>query len=317
MPSRVSAIIPCKDRPKLLERALSSIADQTVRPHEVIVVDDGSEPSLSPSRSFPIPLTLIRQENRGPAAARNRAIAVASGEWIAPLDSDDTWTPEKTEYQIELVSRHAAAGFCVSNMTTHGRPAVEFPLAPGEGVTDGLVPDALERLLPGRFISTSGVMFRKAAFERAGGFDEGLWFCEDHDLWVRLAAVTAVVATTRRLNDVYREGHNLSDLEWHPIAGEIVASIFERQKDSPLFEPRIQRQLARLLGQKLYDLAYTYRKHGQPVACCWASVRSLWHRGPMVANLKNFAFCGPDWLLRSWQAADAGVELGRGGATIP
>ena len=307
MPLRVSAIIPCKDRPKLLERALSSIADQTVRPHEVIVVDDGSEPPLSHSPSFPIPLTLIRQENRGPAAARNRAIAAASGEWIAPLDSDDTWIPEKTEYQLELVSRHVAAGFCVSNMTTHGRPAVEFPLVPGEGITDGFVPDALERLLPGRFISTSGVMFKKAAFERAGRFDERLWFCEDHDMWVRLAAVTAVVATTRRLNDVYREGDNLSDFELNPIAGEVVASIFERQKDSPLFEPRIQERLARLLGQRLYDLAYTYRKHGQALACCWASVRSLWNRGPLVANMKNFAFCGPDWLLRILGAAEREV----------
>ncbi len=303
----VSAIIPCKDRPRLLERALSSIADQTVRPDEVIVVDDGSEPPLSLSPSFPIPLTLIRQENRGPSAARNRAIAAASGEWIAPLDSDDTWSPEKTEYQLDLVGRHVVSEFCVSDMTTHGRPAVEFPLDPGKGVADGLVPDALERLLPGRFISTSGVMFTKAAFERAGTFDERLWFCEDHDMWVRLAAVTAVVATTRRLSDVYREGHNLSDLEAHPIAGEIIASIIERQKDSPLFAPHIQQRLARILGQKLYDLAYTYRKHGRPAACCWASVRSLGNHGPVIANLKNFVFCGPDWLLRTWRAAEQEV----------
>jgi glycosyltransferase involved in cell wall biosynthesis len=306
----VSAIIPCKDRPKLLQRALASIADQTVRPDEVIVVDDGSEPPLALSRSFPIPLTVIRQENRGPGAARNRAIAAAAGEWIAPLDSDDTWVPEKTEYQLDLVSRHAGAGFCVSDMTPHGRPEVQFPLTPGEGATDGLVPDALERLLPGRFISTSGVMFSKAAFDRVGGFDEGLWFCEDHDLWVRLAAVTGVVSTTRRLNDVYREGDNLSDVETHPRACEIIASIFERLKTSPLFEPRIQQQAARILGQKLYDLAYMYRKHGQPAACCWASVRSLWYHGPLIANLKNFAFCGPDWVVRAWWTPEREVGLG-------
>jgi glycosyltransferase involved in cell wall biosynthesis len=117
---RVSAVIPCKDRPRLLERALSSIADQTVRPSEVIVVDDGSAPPLSPSPPFPIPLTLIRQENRGPAAARNRAIATASGEWIAPLDSDDTWSPDKTEYQLELISRHAAAGFALERLLPRG-----------------------------------------------------------------------------------------------------------------------------------------------------------------------------------------------------
>ncbi len=310
MGTSVSAIIPCKDRPKLLQRALASIAAQTARPDEVIVVDDGSEPPLALSSSFPIPLILIRQDNRGPAAARNRAIAAASGEWIAPLDSDDTWIPEKTEYQLDLVSRYVGVGFGVSNMTPHGRPEVEFPLAPAGGATDGVVPDALERLLPGRFISTSGVMFRKATFDRVGGFDERLWFCEDHDLWVRLAAMTEVVATTRRLNDVYREGGNLSDVEAHPRGCEIIASIFERLKASPLFEPRIQRQAARILGEKLYDLAYTYRKHGRPAACCRASLRSLSHRGPLLANLKNLAFCGPDWLVHGWWAPERKVGLG-------
>lgn len=303
MPARVSAVIPCKDRLNLLDRALTSIAAQTVPPDEIVVVDDGSDPPLTLARDYPTPIILIRQSNRGPAAARNRGIDRASGEWIALLDSDDTWMPEKTDYQLDLLSRHEQAGFCVSNMVTHGRPSVSFPLAPSSGAPEGLIPDALERLLPGRFINTSGVMFRREAFYRAGAFDEDLWYCEDYDLWMRLAAVTPVVATTKCLSDVYVEGDNhLGAIEGKPVSVEIIASIFEKLMISPLLDTRTREQAADLLGHKLFDLAYTYRKHGQPLACCRASFKSLLHHGPLKANLKNFVLCWPDLLLRLTQS---------------
>ena len=311
----VSAVIPCKDRPRLLDRALESISRQTVLPDEVILVDDGSEPPISVPTRYPVPLKVVRQDNRGPAAARNRGVAEASGEWIALLDSDDTWVPEKTQYQLRLLSQHPHAGFCISNMTTHGRPAVEFPLAPESGATDGIIRDAVERLLPGRFISSSGVMFRRDVFYRVGGFDERLWFCEDYDLWVRLAAVTPVVATTSCLNDVFREGDNLSDFENDPSAGEVIASIFRKLTGWPLFEPHVRRQAAVILGQKLFDLAYTYRKSGHPLACCWATTRSLANQGPLRANLKNLVLCWPDLLLQTYVRATS--RRARWRATVP
>jgi len=314
MGAGVSAVIPCKDRPLLLDRALESISRQTILPDEVILVDDGSEPAITVSRDYPVPLRVVRQDNRGPAAARNRGIEEASGEWIALLDSDDTWVPEKTEYQLRLLSRYPHAGFCVSNMTTHGRPAVEFPLAPEMGAADGIIRDAVERLLPGRFISSSGVIFKRDAFYQVGGFDERLWFCEDYDLWVRLAAVTPVVATTSCLNDVFREGDNLSDFENDPAAGEIIASIFRNLMVWPLFQPDVRRQAGVILGKKLFDLAYTYRKSGRPLACCWASIRSLANQGPLQANLKNFLLCGPDLLLQRYAAAQRRASWG---ATAP
>jgi glycosyltransferase involved in cell wall biosynthesis len=306
MGARVSAVMPCKNRPVLRERALESIAAQTVRPDEVVVVDDGSEPPIVVSRSYPIPVKLIRQENRGPAAARNRGVREASGDWIAFLDSDDTWVPEKTEYQLRLLSQYPTAGFCISNMTTHGRPTVEFPLAPAHGVTDGIIDDAIERLLPGRFISTSGVVFRRDLFHQVGGFDESLWYCEDYDLWVRLAAITPVVVTTRSLNDVFREGDNLSDFEDDPAAGEVIAAIFRKLMVWPLFDAHIRPEAGFILGKKLFDLAYTYRKSGRPLAAGWATLRSLANSGPVTANLKNLLYCWPELILQrfaSWNAA--------------
>jgi len=276
----VSAVIPCKDRPRLLERALESISRQTILPDEIILVDDGSEPPIRVPRRYPVPLRIVRQDNRGPAAARNRGVAEASGEWIALLDSDDTWVPEKTQYQLRLLSEHPHAGFCISNMTTHGRPAVEFPLAPESGAADGIIRDAVERLLPGRFISSSGVMFRRDVFYRVGGFDERLWFCEDYDLWVRLAAVTPVVATTSCLNDVFREGDNLAALRApRPTAGG----------DDP--------------GTEALRPGVRLSQERTSPGLLLATTRSLANQGPLRANLKNLVLCWPDLLLQTYARA--------------
>lgn len=71
----------------------------------------------------------------------------------------------------------------------------------------------------------------------------------------------------------------------------------------PLFEPHVRRQAAAILGQKLFDLAYTYRKSGRPLACCWATTRSLANQGPLRANLKNLVLCWPDLLLQTYTRA--------------
>jgi glycosyltransferase involved in cell wall biosynthesis len=294
----VSVVIPCKDRPGLLRRALASVSAQTALPDEVIVVDDGSEPRLEINERYALPVKLIRQRNQGPSAARNRGVREASGEWIALLDSDDVWFPEKLAAQWQLIARHEAAGFCVSNMEMHGWPPMEFPLALATGGAGGLIEDALDRLLPGRFIPTPGVMFRKDVFLRVGGFDERLWYCEDFDLWLRLAAATKVVATAQCLGACFREGGSLSAQEQSPAAGEAGVYILRKVIGSELFDERAKRRAALRLGKTLQDLAYSYRKHGQPLKCCAAAWRSLRSGGPLGANLKNFVFCWPE-LLRS------------------
>ncbi len=295
----VSVIIPCKDRPQHLLRALASVREQTILPDEVIVVDDGSEPPLALDYGEEmIPVKLIRQSNRGPSAARNRGILEASGDWIALLDSDDTWVADKLETQLDLISRHESAGFCVCDMVTHGRPAVEFPFAPADGSPDGVIEDALERLLPGCYIHTSGVMFRKDVFTAVGGFDENLWYCEDRDLWLRLAAATEVVATTRRLSEYFREGESLSVHEHTAVEAIVGVYIIDKLIKSDLFERRIKDRAAVLKGEVLYSLAYTYRKNGRPIKCCHASYKSLREGGPVTANLKNLFYCWPE-LLRA------------------
>jgi hypothetical protein len=179
---------------------LSSIADQTVRPDEVIVVDDGSEPPLSLSQSFPgspdadtagEPCTGRGTEPGDRGGGRGVDRAARLGRY---LDPGEDRVPARSP--LELFRR---AEFCVSNMTTHAGRRSSFRWIPGRASPTASLPDALERLLPGPVHQYVGRdVSRNRAFERAGRFDEGLWFCEDHDMWVRLAAVTPVVATTRR-----------------------------------------------------------------------------------------------------------------------
>ena len=296
MHRKISVVIPCKDRHTKLQRALASVQKQSLLPHEIIVVDDGSEPPLALNASDQIPIKLIRQRNQGPAAARNRGVREASGEWIALLDSDDVWFPEKLATQSELINQHESSGFCVSNMEMHGWPPMEFPLVPAAGSQGDLIPDALDRLLPGRFIPTPGVMFRKDVFLKVGGFDEHLWYCEDYDLWLRLAAVTQVTATPQCLGACYRETASLSSREYTPAAGEAGVYILKKVMSSDLFDERAKQSAALRLGKTFYDLAYSYRKHGRPLKCCAAAWHSLRCGGPLGANLKNFFFCWPELL---------------------
>ena len=102
---RVSVIIPTFDRISVLPRALDSVLAQTRPAGEVIVVDDGSTDGTAEllERDYP-GVTTIRQSNRGVSAARNAGLAAASGDWIAFLDSDDEWRPQKLERQLDALA---------------------------------------------------------------------------------------------------------------------------------------------------------------------------------------------------------------------
>jgi len=105
-PLRISVVIPVFNGERFLGEAIRSALSQTLPPHEVLVIDDGStDGSAGLAESFGPPVRVIRQENRGEAAARNHGIEAAEGDWIAFLDSDDVWKPEKLALQAQLFDR--------------------------------------------------------------------------------------------------------------------------------------------------------------------------------------------------------------------
>lgn len=201
---RISVVIPTHDRLALVAEAVRSVLAQTLKPIDVIVVDDGSTDGTAGSlaASFASQVHLLTTSNRGPAAARNLGVAHARGDWIAFLDSDDLWLPDKLAAQAALLGREPAVEIChtdeiwmrdgrrVNQRHRHRKPS-------------GNVFEACLRLC---LISPSTVLLRRSLFERVGGFDEGLAVCEDYDLWLRICRDNPVALVDEPLI-IRRGGH--------------------------------------------------------------------------------------------------------------
>jgi glycosyltransferase involved in cell wall biosynthesis len=111
----ISVVIPCYNAAPFLRPAIESILGQTRPATEVIVIDDGStDDSARIASSFGPAVRVIRQENQGESAARNRGIEAATGDWVAFLDADDLWLPTKLERQAELIRSATADVVCVT-----------------------------------------------------------------------------------------------------------------------------------------------------------------------------------------------------------
>jgi len=182
-PVRVSVIIPTYNRAADLSRALDSVFAQTFPIAEIVVVDDGStDNTREVVAGFGSRVTYVRQNNSGAAAARNRAIRIATGEWLAFLDSDDWWMPEKIRLQVEALHRNPEAILAYTSA---------WIISP-DGAREMCQAVEPSRLWPtlrhsNLITSCSSVMVRREAVIAAGGFDESLSLSDDWDMWIRLA----------------------------------------------------------------------------------------------------------------------------------
>ncbi|WP_409025268.1 glycosyltransferase family 2 protein [Halalkalicoccus salilacus] len=183
----VSVVVPTYDRPTAVTRAVRSVLNQTYRPIELIVVDDHSPrpvaDALQPIDDEDVRVIPIRhEENRGGNAARNTGLEAATGEFIAFLDDDDEWLPEKLERQIVAID-HEDAGFAytaVRNVDPDGNTVSITSSSHSGAVT--------KQLLFGNFIGTfSAVMVRRSVIEQAGLLDERLPSWQDWEYYVRLS----------------------------------------------------------------------------------------------------------------------------------
>ncbi|MET0050456.1 MAG: glycosyltransferase [Candidatus Thiodiazotropha sp.] len=189
MRAAVSVIIPTHNRVHTLPRALDSVLAQSHAAHEIIVIDDGSSdgtPELMTQHYAHC--VYLRQDNRGVSAARNRGIREASGEWLALLDSDDSWMPEKLERQLEQLTAEPQLRLCHSEeiWIRNGKRVNAMRKHAKQG---GHI---FEHCLPLCVISPSAALLHHSLFDDYGGFDEELPACEDYDLWLRICSREAV-----------------------------------------------------------------------------------------------------------------------------
>src|SRR5579875_68243 len=188
----VSVIIPTYNRAATLGRAIDSILEQTYSHTEVIVVDDGSTDDTPTVLSrYGERIRVVVQKNAGPAIARNRGIALAKGEVIAFLDSDDYWLPTKLERQLTVMGKAGSVVCCVCNckvLYKDGSTTSTFQIANSvPGCESGLLLNPAEVLLTRFLLFCQAATIRREVLERIGYFDENLRFGEDYELPMRLA----------------------------------------------------------------------------------------------------------------------------------
>ena len=179
----ISVVIPSYNRREFLKRSIDSAINQTKKPLEIIVVDDGStdgtETMIKSDYDF---VKFIKQKNKGVSAARNIGIKVSIGEWICFLDSDDEWKKDKLEKQINAMKSNPGYKFFHSN---------EIWIKNGLRINQKKKHkkyggDIFDKCLDMCRISPSSVMIDKTVFDEVGNFNENLVVCEDYELWLRI-----------------------------------------------------------------------------------------------------------------------------------
>jgi len=259
---RVSVIIPTYNAQKFVGRAIRSVLAQTRLPQEIIVVDDGSTDGTGEAirREFGSQVRYHYQDNRGPSAARNAGIRLSTGDWVAFLDADDTWQPEKLELQEAEVLADSEVAMVVC----------ETQLYDSEGKKCGryVLPRALTRqavfsALKLRNVFPMAVMVRRDVFDVLGGFDENLFCGEDREMWARIAARFKIAPVHRPLLNVTCR---LNSVSADPKSILRDGFIINRRLMTLLQNPtRLGRMRDRLILQKadarlLLSAAYAYNE---------------------------------------------------------
>ncbi len=298
----VSIILPTCNRLPYLRTAVESVFAQTLNSWELIVADDGSAGEtveyLAELAHLPR-VKLLRLPHRGnPGAARNAGLREASGEYVAFLDSDDVWLPNKLEVQVAAHRACPARRWSYTALTRidadgqimHDEPSRLWILCEG---------DIFEQLLAMQsVVATPSVLAERHLIEQVGGFDEGQVFFEDYDLWLRLSLQSEVTAIDEPLVLIRNHGqHFTADrVGVYEARRRLLGKIAGMARTARLYR-LVQRQYIRNEA----NLARACAAAGQQARAfrlLWRSREAAWH-GPYwwqalsVATVRMFA---PSWL---------------------
>lgn len=258
----VSVIIPAYNSERYVGDAIKSVLAQTYKPAEVIVVDDGSSDGTGRVvQGFGSAVRYLHQANRGEPAARNLGLRSATGEYVAFLDADDLWAPEKLELQMQYFAAHPKCAVVYSDMSTfddHGvvdasvkvRFNITFPTG------NIFVPLFRETLF-----GSGSVVFRKNCVDKVGFFDEQFLIGCDYEMWLRMSRHFEFGVVDRPLLK-YRQHPQMSTRGlgralWNGVPWE-VAALSKTLRSYPeavqeLGQAAVNRRLAKVYA----DLAHT------------------------------------------------------------
>ena len=210
---KISVVIPTLNRINTLQRALDSVINQTYKPAEIIVVDNGSsDGTLKLLREQYPKITILTENKIGVSSARNKGIKKSINQWIALLDSDDAWHPRKLEIQTSMLDNALKEYNLIHTDEVWFRNNKHINQMKKHKKQGGYI---FERCLSLCCISPSSVLFKKNILDKVGLFDESLPVCEDYDMWLKICSSEEVLFAQDKLTYKYG-GHKdqLSKSYW-------------------------------------------------------------------------------------------------------
>ncbi len=284
MNTTISAVIPAYNSAAYLAEAIASVRAQTRAVNEIIVVDDGSRDETS-SVAERLGVRCLRQPNAGPSAARNLGIREAGGEWIAFLDADDQWTPDKLDRQCALLLHSPALVLIASDMaevdargntiltSVQARHGLRTRFEQLAGLP---IPHALRALLEKNFIPTGTVLVRRDVLLALGGFNATIRHGEDLELWCRIAARHAIACLPEVHMLRRRHGANATDRTGAMLA-DLVSVMRALAADCPEMLCAEGLRPEALIARALNDLGYWHfdqaRMREARAAVCWVKTK--------------------------------------------
>src|SRR5262245_5555525 len=270
---RVSVIIPTFNCERFLRKTIDSALSQTYRDFELIVVDDGStDDTQALVAGYGDSISYFYQPNQGASAARNLALSRACGEFIAYLDADDLWEPQKLSRQVEFLDAHPTCGFVHSEVGVIDEEGkvlhVQFNQETGRTIPRGR---CLRDILLRSHIQTFTVVERREAFDRVGEFDLRLPVAQDYLHWIQLVLEGYEVGYIAEALGQYRWRAGSLMASQRRLLGDFV-SIFQILLDETALGENHGRAMAEIVRRRLYEtqrqLAYVER-----VECSTAEAR--------------------------------------------
>jgi glycosyltransferase involved in cell wall biosynthesis len=280
----VSAVIPTYNRARHVVEAIDSVLAQSRPPDEIIVIDDGStDDTAERLKKYGLGIRYVRQENRGPSAARNRGMKEAQGDFVAFLDSDDLWVSGKTEMQLNFFASNPHIDFVFGNMVSFSEEIDGESLEIKDpAIEDYLVAHQLnlerffELLIVQNVVATGTVMARRVSLSRVGDFDESRAISEDFDYWLRAAVSCRWGFVNSILMKRRRHSGNLiaSWTRWNIAMVRVLEGTARRLATG---RPGADNLISRKLRATYYDLgsaflkqrdfksAFTYLDAGRPL----------------------------------------------------
>jgi glycosyltransferase involved in cell wall biosynthesis len=257
--SLVSVVIPTYNRSSDVVLAVESVLAQRYQPVESLVVDDGStDDTKTALQRFGEHIHYFKQEQSGPAAARNRALLQAQGKYLAFLDADDLWLPGKLDRQVAFMDARPETVLSYTDYTrgSRGETGEQSQL---QHYRHKGSPDPFHDLFRENFIHTSTVMVRRDVLAASGLFDPGLRGSEDLDWWIRLTQVGQFGYLNEVLTRVRRHAGNLSEtLGFYRHQVRATRLMLERWGE----DEETSRLIRQRLGRCYWNLAYAELARG-------------------------------------------------------